>query len=304
MRARLPWLLFAITLAGCAAELDSEFSDLGGQTGSLVPPEECAVPAAELGELRVVEGDVAFVAHAQSGDAPLATLTDADGNEIELTFTELEGSDGLAAKTAQALTAGNYSLSYQCDGTAGPRRLDVNLQVDEAQPLPEELGDVRFEQEQPPSCEMATMLEFSIELGEEAHAFAQLLELSLQVDEERPFVVAHYGTLQSDATTTFQVPRCFGAETKACIPSRSVSLELTAELAGEEVDIEPLPFEVDASCIPRQDEGGCSTSSAPDGHLRWPWFAFAFTAMLLTTGRRRASHPLARHPSQTPGGRR
>lgn len=306
MRGSWKWLLVgSVALCSCAGEDAADSSgvqqpDYGGQTGSLLPPGQCQVPAATRGELVVAEGNVAFVARASSLETPQATLIDDSGRAIELEFDELENGSASAAISNEALTPGTYQVEYACEGSQGSQQLTVELTVEPAAPLPIELGDVTFDPPPTQDCRRDDILELSMALSDDARPFAQLLEVRMRVDGQPPFVVAHYGTLSAEDTISLlRVRRCAGEADVDCIPSRPVEIQLSATIAGETTETESEILTLDASCgIPETKRELTCSASFESTAPRWRHLFCLISALAMVRLRRTTSADAVRREAR------
>lgn len=287
LRARWVWLVLGAAVIGCASDDASDGAgiDYGGQTGSLLPPGQCQVPAAHRGELVVAEGTVAFVAHAGSESTLQATLVDESGRSIDLDFDPLESGTASAATSDEVLTPGTYQVDYVCQSDEGSHELSVDLRVEPAAPLPIELGELSFESGSAPDCRRDDVLEMELSLSDESRAFSQLLEIWVSVEEQRPFVVAHYGTLSADdATSILRIARCVRENDVECIPARAVDVVFSATIAGEAMATQPVALTLDATCTvaePAERELSCSSEATPMAPNRWViWFGLGLAVAM------------------------
>ncbi len=256
------WLSLTILISllpSCASDSGAGLSNAdGGQTGSLVPP-DCTLPAAD-NPLQVSEGDAAFVAYVPNGAAAEATLVDAAQMPVELSFESVDGtSDAKVARSAQALTAGQYEVIYQCNSPLGPVTVRQPLTVAPANPLPTNLGtlEATFEPQQS-GC--GNLLAFELGLTPEAIAYEQLIELQVSINDQTPFTVAPFGTLNSvEGVVDVTLRQCDDRITSHCLPNGQSMVTVTARVAGETADVEPVTLIVEARCRGAQDaEQACS----------------------------------------------
>ena len=252
LAGRLVLLAVAATCASsCSASQDANGSGgpiSGGQTGSLIP---CAPGLAARSP--VPSGDGLFIL--QDDDCPVSLVAndvqvvDPYGNIIPVTLEPLPGG-ALLVRSGVALEAGVYDV-----GVAGENESwQTELTVFEPRPLPVLIGTLA--ETGASNCEAT----FVLDLDDAAAEYAPLMRLSVSVDGGPPTTWLDYGVVQPDqGRVALQIADC----DPVCLGPGAHELTLSAEIAGETAQPEPVELQFEHDC--REESGSCSlvTSSTP-----------------------------------------
>jgi hypothetical protein len=241
------WALLAIgALVSCSDAAPEEFpSDvpykLGGQTGSLIP--DCGVAPLSQTGLAVPSGDVLAVLYTRGcpeGVTPEVAVTGPDARPVASTLEPLEGSEVYLVRVDQSLATGEHQLALPGSSSStlivGDAASRLPTQLDGLSPIDESTD-----------CEF---VRFEWELTEEALAHAALMRLWVRVDAGREQLWVDYGALEIEVVAAgsrglLRLPRC--GET-SCLYAGVHELEVRAELAGEELQPEPLQTSFEVQC--------------------------------------------------------
>jgi hypothetical protein len=236
------WVLVgALGFAGCASSTDGARGGggagggiRGGQTGSLTPA--CGVATAGTGTTPIPGGDATLVLY--TADCPeLATedavnLTDSAGNRLDVELVPL-GDGKFLIRSSTMLAPGSYDVTL-------PGRGQTRVSVSDVAPLPTEIGSIR--QVGSANCSA----DFALDLGLEARDYAPLLQLSVAIDGDDPVLWVDFGLLETaPGEARLRLP-CSGA----CTTPGSHTITVTARIAGEDVEPEPLETAFFMECEP------------------------------------------------------
>ncbi len=283
-RLGISLLLLGVS-AGCSSSVSSGTPDpYGGQTGSLTP--DCGVaPLSKKAGASVPAGDSAFVVYSTAcGSAPTPEfdLRDALGMLVSHRVEQLDTGVYLV-RSDSALSPGNYSITPAETSKPTLTVAPVTLTVADASALPSRLGTFELAQ-QHLSCDGFA---FEFTLDPAALAYAPLLRLKVQIDNEPPVVWINYGTLAVEAgKAKLVLPSCFAG----CLQNGPLSLRITGDIAGENVELAPEVLQITQRCPP---EGtNCAFQPRrPQSHPEALLVLFGFLALALAR-RRRASQIL------------
>jgi len=224
----------------------------GGQTGSLTP--DCGIaPLSKKAGASVPAGDSAFVVYSTTcGSAPTPEfdLRDALGMLVSHRVEQLDTGVYLV-RSDSALSPGNYSITPIGSSTPMPAATPVALTVADASALPSRLGSFELAQQQLPCDGFA----FEFTLDPTTLAYAPLLRLKVQIDNNAPVVWINYGTLAVEAgKAKLVLPSCFGG----CLGNGSHSLRITGDIAGENVELAPEALQITQNCPPEEHGTNCA----------------------------------------------
>jgi hypothetical protein len=258
--------LFGLALAACSFEssdAEVEFVGpppgdymLGGQTGSLVP--DCGVAPLSASGIAVPVGDALAIVYGRGCPEELAAeqlaIEGPDARPVRVMLETL-GDGVYLVRSAENLPAGQYEL-----GVAGePNTVSVGAQ---ASPLPVRLGEIV-----PMTSSMACPgdVELELTLGPEALAYAPLLRLLVSVDGGDEQLWVDYGALVLEGAesgrASLRLPRCSGS---TCLGGRH-ELRVRAELASENLSLEPLSIRIDVPCDDTLAVAATPSDEAPSG---------------------------------------
>jgi len=251
-------LLLLGAAAGCSSSETGSGSvkptqdPYGGQTGSLKP--DCGIaPLSKKAGASVPAGDSAFVLYSTAcGSAPTPEfdLRDAFGMLVSHRVEQLDTGVYLV-RSDSALSPGNYSITPVGNSKPTPTAAPVTLTVADASALPTRLGSFHLAQQQL-TCDGFA---FEFTLDPATLAYAPLLRLKVQIDNNAPVVWINYGTLAVEAgKAKLILPSCFGG----CMGNGSHSLRITGDIAGENVELAPELAMLTQSCPPPDEEANCA----------------------------------------------
>jgi len=255
--------LLALACSGCGSmdAAPDEFPSapeyqFGGQTGSLVPG--CGVAPLSREGQAVPAGDaiaVVYTSGCPDGSLEeLASLSAADATNVGVRLEPLDTAGTFLVRADEMLAGGDYRLAL-----ANAEESTLLLSA-EAAALPMRLGGLAVTGTDG-AC--PSTLELELELTPEALAYAPLLRLWARIDGGREQLFVDYGALEVEASassTLFELLRC-GGET--CLEAGAHVLELRAEIAGEQLQIETARVSFDIDCAaPSAPDSSASDSSA------------------------------------------
>lgn len=259
-RLRISSLLLGVA-AGCSSAESGPTAPTpdpyGGQTGSLTP--DCGIaPLSKQAGASVPAGDSAFVLYSKtcgSTPAPKFDLRDALGMLVNHRVEQLDTGVYLV-RSDSALSPGNYSITPAGSSMPTPAAAPVTLMVADASALPSRLGSFQLPQQQL-SCDGFA---FEFTLDPATLAYAPLLRLKVQIDDDAPVVWINYGTLAVEAgKAKLILPSCFGR----CLGNGSHSLRITGDIAGENAELAPEMLTLTQSCPPPDEEANCAFQPRP-----------------------------------------
>lgn len=235
----------------------------GGQTGSLVPlcPENFGKPFV------VPEGQTAFASRSELSIDQIV-VTNSSGNVVSSSSAREDTATVIT--TDEALEAGTYTIAYNCSPSSA--RIERELTVVEAAPLPTELGEVTFVEQPLTQCSLVNSVTLEWQPSPEFLPYLNLTELSLVADGMDLGVIPTPGPfmLGPNGLVTVDVPLCRGGE--FCGPATAI-YELTAHIVGFESEWTSSEVEVNQTCLTdrRMSETSCNLTASVPGTRPASW---------------------------------
>ncbi len=303
-------LAWAALAAGCAsdtesaAELSGEGLNEGGQTGSLIPGHDPAVPGLTLrtaspcslvgapGRLVVTEGDVAAVLYPDTAGSSEVRLIDENGDPVDIELESIAGSSAQVVRTEAALAQGEYQLELACNDGTMVRTQTTTVEVASPKDLPETSGTLQplFEPNATRSCDDDRWYDIVWTPDPALEQYLDLLALTVSLNSGATFTIVDYGQVElSGGSLVFSLPTCPVPGGERCLQPGPTQLQLAALLPGENLQPAPTTLEFQVDCErDRIDGAACAFGSPPARWSMWPiWTSVALALHLARTGQKR-----------------
>lgn len=297
LRRAFRWVCTGLCATGCGASSSADGTEYGGQTGSLHPPtceEQAALPFV------VPEGQTALVEAWHDVARPM--LKDANGNTL---VARTETGDVTRVLTDEPLTAGDYTLVYEC-GDAGTL-IEREINVTEAAPLPTEFGTLAWLA--PPdevACNELEFITFEWRPPSEFLPYLDSTQLTFSIHEHRFRPIPLTEPLVSDVAgnVAVRIPNCTHFPRGTCGDDTGV-YQLEAHIAGATETWSSMSVHIANVCVwPASAEpksAGCTlVTSRASATSHGGWFLAATLLLVRRYATRRKSRTPTADRNATP----